>query len=90
MSLVHGHGGVRGRADGGGVVSGPVGPGEMTGLIRDVVDIALPGTTDPPSGSAFELTAPATGQRFRVTVQEIPAWTPGMEQELEAITRSAA
>jgi hypothetical protein len=54
--------------------SAPISGEEMAGLIQKAVndrfrlDIA-----DPPRDSSFELTAPATGQRFRVTVTEAPA-----------------
>jgi hypothetical protein len=49
----------------------PITTGEMAGMLRRVVNSRLPDVADEPAGSSFEMVAPATGQRFRVTVEEI-------------------
>lgn len=48
---------------------------EMAGYIRQIVNMGFGSNkiADEPRGSQFELTAPATGQRFRVTVAEVNA-----------------
>jgi hypothetical protein len=46
---------------------------EMTGMLQRVVNFSLSGIADAPRGSSFELTSPATGQRFRITVAEVGA-----------------
>jgi hypothetical protein len=31
------------------------------------------------------MTTPTTGQRFRVTVQEVPGWSDAVQRELDAM-----
>jgi hypothetical protein len=58
---------------------------DMTGFVQHGVNILFPGIADDPHDGAFELTAPATGQRFRVAVTEVPAWSDQMDRELAQI-----
>jgi len=57
----------------------------MAEAVRRGVNLLLPGVPEDVQVTAFEMTAPATGQRFRVTVEEIPAWTEGMDADLARI-----
>jgi hypothetical protein len=52
----------------------PISGGEMAGILRKTVNVAFRcDIADAPVGASFELTSPATGQRFRVTVTEVSA-----------------
>jgi len=62
---------------------------EMAGIIRRTLNVVLSGIADSPDGASFELTAPATGQRFRVTVAEVPGWSARMDAELGEVTGDA-
>jgi hypothetical protein len=54
--------------------TGPLSGEEIAGFIQRRVNAAIGfDLADAPVGASFELTAPATGQRFRVTVTEVPA-----------------
>jgi hypothetical protein len=45
---------------------------EMADIIQKTINQGLMRPiADPPADTSFELTAPATGQRFRVTVAEV-------------------
>jgi hypothetical protein len=45
---------------------------EMTDILRNTINHDLNrDVADAPEGTSFELTTPATGQRFRVTVMEV-------------------
>jgi hypothetical protein len=73
--------------EGGNGMTAPIAIAQMAGILRRAVndnfgqDIA-----DPEHGDTFEMTAPATGQRFRVTVAEIPGWSDQMDRELAEVT----
>ena len=62
--------------------TGPIGADEMAGILQRIVSNMLCDIADPQHGGAFEMTAPATGQRFRVAVTEVPGWSEQMDQEL--------
>jgi hypothetical protein len=52
----------------------PVTAGEMAQMMQQVVNLVMNNDiAEFPHGDSFEITAPATGQQFRVTVTEIPA-----------------
>lgn len=69
----------------------PIAADEMAVIVQRAVNWRLPRIAETPQGGAFEMTAPATGQRFRVTVAEIPGWSDRMDTELaEALTEEAA
>lgn len=63
----------------------PISDEEMAGHLRRAVnrDFGLD-LAEPPQGASFELVAPSTGQRFRVTVAEVEIWSDQMEAELTA------
>jgi hypothetical protein len=63
----------------------PISDEEMTGHLRRAVNrnFGLE-IAEPPQGASFELVAPSTGQRFRVTVAEVESWSGQMEAELAA------
>jgi hypothetical protein len=61
---------------------------DMAGAVQLGTNILLAGIADDPQDGAFEMTAPATGQRFRVTVTEIPGWSEQMDRELAQIAGS--
>ena len=68
----------------------PITAGEPAEHVQFATSLLLPGIVDPPVGSAFEYTAPAAGQRFRVTVTEVPGWSAEMDRELAEVTGSEA
>jgi hypothetical protein len=51
----------------------PISEQEMAGHVRVIVNQVLRGISEAVRGNSFELTSPATGQRFRVTVTEVSA-----------------
>lgn len=52
----------------------PISAEEMAGLLQRTVNARMGcDIAEVPAGARFELTSPATGQRFRVTVAEVPA-----------------
>ncbi len=52
----------------------PIGGEEMADIIQRMVNARFGlDIAEVPQGASFEMTAPATGQRFRVTVAEVPA-----------------
>jgi hypothetical protein len=55
---------------------------DIAGAVQLGTNILLAGIADDPQDGTFELTSPATGQRFRVTVTEVPAWSEQMDLEL--------
>ncbi len=61
---------------------------EMASILSRVVNAGF-GTeiADPQHAGAFEMTAPNTGQRFRVIVNEVPRWSDRMDRELAEVTR---
>ena len=63
----------------------PISTDEMAGIVRRAVNWVLSGTADDPQDGAFEMTSPATGQRFRVTVTEVPGWSEQMDLELAQV-----
>ena len=74
----------------------PITGDELAGAVRRAINLYFhhepePGRSvaDPVAGAAFELTAPSTGQRFRVTVEEVPGWSDQMDRKLAAVTGSA-
>lgn len=67
----------------------PITPADMAAAVQRAVNRSLPGIAEAPDGSTFEMTAPATSQRFRVTVEEIPGWSDRMDAELNEITGKA-
>lgn len=54
----------------------PISAEEMAEHVRVIVNGALPGVAVTAAGAHFEMTAPATGQRYRVTVEEIAVTAP--------------
>lgn len=54
---------------------------EMAGIVQRRIHAQLP-VTDHLNGNAFEMLAPTTGQRFRVSVSKIPAWGAREDAEL--------
>jgi hypothetical protein len=69
-------------------VNGPIAVTEMAGILRQVVNAGFgQEIADPQHAGAFELTAPATGQRFRVIVNEVAGWSDRMDRELAEVTR---
>jgi hypothetical protein len=46
---------------------------EMTDILQRTINevFSSPEIADPPAGTSFELTTPSTGQRFRMTVEEV-------------------
>ncbi len=63
-------------------MNAPLTIADMAGTVQHAVNFWLAGVADDPQGGAFELTAPATGQRFRVTVEEVPGWSEQMDRGL--------
>jgi hypothetical protein len=65
----------------------PISNAEMAGMLQQVLNIAFGRSSiaDAPRGSSFELTAPATGQRFRLTIAEVPA-DEAVDAAIAAIT----
>ncbi len=52
----------------------PISGEELAGIIRRTVNAGFAlDIAEAAHGASFDLTAPATGQRFRVTVTEVPA-----------------
>jgi hypothetical protein len=70
-------------------MSAPITVDEMAGLVRRAIERGLfgAGVTETPQGAAFEMTTPATGQRFRVTVAEVSPWSDQVDRELREATR---
>ena len=66
--------------------TGPITVPEMTAIVRRLVNLGLPEIAETPDDEAFEMTASATGQRFRVTVAEIPGWSDQIDRELAELT----
>jgi len=71
-------------------LTGPISDAEMAGYVQRAVNLLFPEIAEMPHAGAFEMTASATGQRFRVTVAEVDGWSDQMERELEVITGSEA
>lgn len=69
-------------------MSTPITAGEMAGNVQMAVNLLFPDVADAPHDMSFEFTTPATGQRFRVTVAEIPAWSEQLDSELEEVIRT--
>lgn len=63
----------------------PLTVADMAGTVQHAVNFWLAGIADDPRDGAFEMTAPATGQRFRVTVEEVPSWSEQMDRELAQV-----
>jgi hypothetical protein len=63
---------------------------DITAIIQRAVNSRIPGIADAPESAAFEMTAAATGQRFRVNVTEVPRWSPAMDRELSELTGTEA
>lgn len=57
----------------------------ITDAVQNAFNLLFAGIADEPRGGTFELTAPTTGQRFRVTVAEVPGWSGQMDDELTAL-----
>jgi hypothetical protein len=68
-------------------VSAPITAAEMAVILGRTINATLAGICDAPDGESFELTAPATGQRFRVTVAEVSPWSDQVDRELREVTR---
>ena len=68
-------------------MSAPISDGEMAAILRRAVNVIFPAVADVPDGPAFEMTAPATGQRFRVAVTEVAAWSGQVDRELGEVIR---
>jgi len=68
-------------------MSAPITAAEMAAILGRTVNATLAGICDEPDGESFELTAPATGQRFRVTVAEVAPWSDQVDRELREVTR---
>ena len=67
----------------------PISDEEMAGILQRAVNHRLGvEIAGPPQGASFELTAPSTGQRFRVTVAEAEGLPGQMEAEPAAEARS--
>jgi hypothetical protein len=71
-------------------MSGSLTAADVAGAIQIGANILLGGLADDPQDGTFELTSPATGQRFRVTVTEVPAWSEQMDQELQEVIGAEA
>jgi hypothetical protein len=64
----------------------PITVAEMAGLLQRTVNAGFAADIAyAPDDNSFEMIAPATGQRFRITVEEVPAWTDAMDRELERV-----
>ena len=63
-------------------MTGPITVPEMTAIVQRLVNLGMAGIADEARSGTFEMTAPATGQRFRVTVEEVPGWSEQMDAEL--------
>ena len=59
---------------------------EMADHVRRGVNWLFPDIADAVHDGAFEMTALATGQRFRVTVAEVDGWSDAMDAELSELT----
>jgi hypothetical protein len=69
---------------------GPITVTAIAAIVRLALNSRLEGIADAPEGGAFELTTAATGQRFRVAVTEVPAWSDRMDRELSELTGTEA
>lgn len=74
-------------------MTAPITVDEMAGLVRRAIERGLfgAGVTETPQDDTFEMTTPATGQRFRITVTEVAPWSEQLDRELrEAIREEGA
>jgi len=70
--------------------TGPISDAEMAVYVQRAVNLLFPEIAEMPHAGAFEMTASATGQRFRVTVAEVDDWSDQVEQELSEVIRAEA
>jgi len=68
----------------------PIAAAEVAAIVQRAVNWRLPQVAETPQGAAFEMTARATGQRFRVTVAEVPGWSDQMDKALAEIAGTEA
>ena len=61
-------------------MTAPIAVAGVARAVQRAVNWWLPQVAETPQDGAFEMTAPTTGQRFRVTVAEVPGW-PGTEAQ---------